>query len=101
MTSINLWSSSGQSVLDWYTIVYLAFWVLVGAFVHFINGRRDRAFIACLVGSVCWKVFRGFAEMYLPTMEKANEIPMNALADICMCPIGLLIIWFLIDGRKR
>jgi hypothetical protein len=96
----DLWSNSGSTVFDWYTIVHLAFWILMGAFVSFIQGRRDRAFIVSITGAVVWKVARGFIELALPSVEKTNEIPMNALVDICMCPLGLLIIWSLIDGRK-
>jgi hypothetical protein len=98
----DLWSPiPGASVFDWNTLVYLATWIVVGAFVKAIHGRRDRAFIICLVGFIMWKVGSGFAAMYMPNVEHSEEIPMNALMDICTCPVGLLLVWLLADGKLK
>ena len=94
---------TGQSFLDVWTIVHLAFWIFIGSCLWAWKFQEKPALIACFLLALLWEVFEYFiAFRFWPNVWLDPESFLNSLvSDPLTCLVGFAGIWAMLDHRKR
>jgi hypothetical protein len=93
---------TGYSFLDAWTLAHFCFWVFMGSTVWAFKVPYKIAMPACLAASLVWEVFEHFMAPAYPNVWKDPESFWNAwISDPLTCIIGVSLIWWLLNTRKR
>jgi hypothetical protein len=93
---------TGYSFLDWWTLVHFCFWIFIGSTLWAFKLKKSTAVSVCFGVSLAWEIFERQAEKLWPNRWQDPESWFNAwLSDPLTAITGTLLIWWLLDHRKR
>ena len=93
---------TGYSFLDVWTLAHLGFWLVAGSTVRAFLPKFKIGMSACMIVAYGWEVFEHFMAPRFPNIWEDPESWWNSwISDPLMCLVGVALIWWLLDHRKR
>lgn len=97
-----LFGTTGQSFFEVWTIVHLCFWIFIGSCLWALKMNKWLAVSSALAAAGLWEVFERYAERKWPDKWLDPESWINSwVSDPLTALVGVLLIWWLLDHRKR
>jgi len=95
--------TTGYSFIDVWTLVHTAFWIFMGSCLWGLKVNKWVALASCLTVAFLWEVFEEFvAYKQWPDHWLDIESWWNSwLSDPLTCLVGVSLIWWLLDHRRR
>jgi hypothetical protein len=88
---------TGRSILDYWFISHIAFWLVAGSTIAALKGHRIRWLFICLAVGLAWELFEIGAEKWWPGSWQSPESIVNKVGDMATVVMGLWISFFGFD----